>query len=356
MTKCVTADGGVPSSPEEFTISQACERFLEDKRVDVAEATVTDYKYRLEQFAAWCADQGIETVSDLTPFHIDEFRRYRARSLAPTTLKGQMVALNQLFQYLERIDAVDGLSDAVQIPDVDKRDQTSDVHLAADDAKELLNHYRNTPGEGNERRHAFLELAWNTGARMGGIRGLDIDDYDRESEGGTLRFRHRPSTGTPLKNKDDGERVIRISEPVCKVLDKYIETDRTERRDQYGRNPLLCSRQGRPGETTLRGWSYLVTQPCCYMACPHGFERPTCEYRKRNQASGCPSSRSPHQIRSGSITWQLDQGIPLEIVAERVNATADVIRRFYDKSSKFQRMQRRAPYTSDLDIEEGGDD
>lgn len=343
----------IPSDATKLTVEQAAERFLDAKRVDVSEATVQDYYYRLEQFIAWCHEQDVREVHEITPFHIDEFRRYRARDLAPTTLKGQMVALNQYFEYLERIGAVEDLSDAVDIPRVDVQDQTSDIHLAADEAAALLEHYRTTGARGGTGQHAFLELAWNTGARMGGIRALDLDDYDRLDDGGVLRFRHRRDTETPLKNKSAGERVVRIADEVCQQLDRYIEQSRSDKRDDYGRSPLLCGRQGRPNPTTLRAWCYLVTQPCAYRECPHGYERETCDYRERGSGSKCPSSRSPHQVRSGSITWQLNQGIPLEIVAERVNASADVIQTYYDKSSKVEQMERREPYTSDLDITGG---
>ena len=58
-------------------------------------------------------------------------------------------------------------------------------------------------------------------------------------------------------------------------------------------------------------------------------------------ASKCLSSRSPHRIRTGSITWQLNIGIPPEVVAERVNAGLDVIEQHYDKESPLERMERR---------------
>ncbi|QLG27721.1 hypothetical protein HUG10_09220 [Halorarum halophilum] len=57
-------------------------------------------------------------------------------------------------------------------------------------------------------------------------------------------------------------------------------------------------------------------------------------------ASKCPSSRSPHKIRSGSITWQLNCGVPPEIVAERVNASVSTIKSHYDFATAEERWRR----------------
>lgn len=100
----------------------------------------------------------------------------------------------------------------------------------------------------------------------------------------------------------------------------------------------------------MRVWSYQATQPCLHSPCPHGREREDCQYTERPHASKCPSSRSPHKIRIGSITWQLNIGFPPEVVAERVNASIEVIEQHYDKESPHERMeQRRRKYISNME-------
>jgi hypothetical protein len=97
----------------------------------------------------------------------------------------------------------------------------------------------------------------------------------------------------------------------------------------------------------------LGTQPCLHSPCPHDRERETCEYTERNESSKCPSSRSPHRIRTVSITWQLDVGIPPWVVAERINASVEVIEKHYDVTSPRERIERRRrPYLSNLKIED----
>lgn len=85
--------------------------------------------------------------------------------------------------------------------------------------------------------------------------------------------------------------------------------------------------------------------------CRHDRERESCEFVQRDKASKCPSTRSQHRIRTGSIGWQLDIGIPPWVVAERVDATIDVIEEHYDKVSPRNRMERRRrPFIDEIEI------
>ena len=50
--------------------------------------------------------------------------------------------------------------------------------------------------------------------RMSGLRSLDLGGFDEGQP--ALELRHRPDTGTPLKNKEKGERDVLItSENLC---------------------------------------------------------------------------------------------------------------------------------------------
>lgn len=57
-------------------------------------------------------------------------------------------------------------------------------------------------------------------------------------------------------------------------------------------------------------------------------------------------------MRTGSITWHCDRGVPREVTAERVNASQDVIDEYYDKAEERDRMEkRRRPHLNKLTIE-----
>jgi hypothetical protein len=74
------------------------------------------------------------------------------------------------------------------------------------------------------------------------------------------------------------------------------------------------------------------------------------------KASQCPSSRSPHQVRTGSLTWQRSRQVPIEVVAERANASPEVIRKHYDKPSEEESFQqRRQPYLDNLSFDKPTD-
>lgn len=59
-----------------------------------------------------------------------------------------------------------------------------------------------------------------------------------------------------------------------------------------------------------------------------------------NCASHSPVPPTAH-LSSASTTWQVNIGIPPEIVAERVNAGLDGTEQHYDKESLLERMERR---------------
>ncbi|MDG5778947.1 site-specific integrase [Haloarculaceae archaeon H-GB2-1] len=323
----------------DFTPREAWSRFVDRKRVETTEQSAEAYFYRLRLFVEWCEDEQIDNVDDLTGWHFAEYETARrGRDISILTLDKEMGTLRRFIEYLERIEAVeDGLAEKVPEVRVPRDAKSSDTKLDVSAANRLLDYYR-SHGRGT-RGHAFLELAWHTGARLGALRALDRHDFYPDEQ--YIEFRHRPESDTPLKNKTEGERVVGLTPDVVDAVQEYIDGDRWDKRDEHGREPLLSSRQGRPGINTIRRMSYQVTLPCNYGECPHGQEIAECDYREPNHESKCPSSRSPHRIRTGSISWQLDCGIPIEIVSERANVARRTLEHHYDKTSPRERMERR---------------
>ncbi|UWG46595.1 XerD/XerC family integrase [Halanaeroarchaeum sp. HSR-CO] len=307
---------------------------------DATEQSIYGWEYRLKLFVEWCQSVGIETVGELEPYDLDEYYELRSAEVAPATLEGEMWTLKMYVEFLDDLGAVeDDLADAVRIPDLDPSDRSSDTKLGTDQAMALLRHYRNSDAYGT-RRHAILELAWFTGARQGGLRALDIRDVHFDDEP-YVWFYHRPDTGSPLKNKLSGERPVGINEETAAVLERYIDRYRYDVHDDHGRQPLFASAQGRPTPNTFRIWTYMATLPCQYGPCPHGKDRQACQWTEYAHASKCPSSRSPHQIRTGAITWLLNRGWNPEDVAERVNASVKTIESHYDKADLDERRRRQ---------------
>lgn len=337
------------SGRRDLTPEEAVSRFVAKRRNSNTDKTVRSYENRLRQFVRWTHTRDdIEVIRDIDGWLVDEYERHlNERGDAASTVKGKMVALKELAKYCVQLDVVDGeLPGRVQLPKLSKDEQTNDEKLEAADSRLLLEHYRSSQRDYGTAQHVALELMWHIGGRISCFRALDLGDYDPEER--VIRFRHRPPTR--LKDGTDHERNVALTEATAKALNFYIERERFDKRDEAGRTPLFTTRFGRPAESTFQTWGYQVTQPCVAIACPHNRKRDRCEYTQKSHASKCPSSRSPHAIRTGSITWQLNRGLSYVKVAERVAASPETIRRYYDKADLDDELARRRPDTEDLDI------
>jgi len=350
----VTADAPRPPTDDapDLSIAEAIELYIRRKQPDWNGGTQRTYERDLGVFADYCAERELETLSDLTRWTVGQYTDYLlAQDYARVTVAGRQKSAKTWLKFLESQGLVPlGLHLAIETVTLTDEEETSNQQLEPEDARTLLAFYRESPEWRGTRRHAVLEVLWHVGCRSKGLRALDIDDYDPES--GDLRFRNRPDTDTRLKRGNAHERNVTLSETPQEALDLYIARERTGKRDDHGRKPLFPTRQGRPVRGTIRGWMYQATQPCMAEECPHGKRRPNCDWVDRDQASKCPSTRPPHAIRRGSITWQRNLGFDAETVAKRAAATPQVIRRYYDDPDYDDELERRREETQDIDITE----
>lgn len=349
----------LPEEPGDFNPAAAGEYWINKRQIDHTSNTIRSNRKDLDPFLLWCDNNDIERVGELTEWTIEQYESYaHAREdWNPVTIKNKLQTLKQFLEFLGEKGAFDGyLHPAVTVPDLDRSQEVNTEKWDKKDALPQIRFMRNSPKWRGTFKHAVTEVAWFTGRRVQAISGLDLNDYTREpdeddpADGPYIDFKHRADEGTRLKNKLDSEDPVEISEDVADVLDHYIARDRNNKRDKVGRKPLFTTRQGRASIAKIRGAIYIATQPCIRVACPHGNNAKKCEYRKRDHASKCPSSRSPHRIRTGSIQWQLDQGIAPEDVSDRVDASVDTIRRHYDVPDDREKMEnRRRKYTGILE-------
>lgn len=119
--------------------------------------------------------------------------------------------------------------------------------------------------------------------------------------------------------------------------------------DSYDRKPLVTSRSGRAGKSSLRDSIYRITRPCQYTGeCPHDREIESCEAMEPNKASTCPSSVSPHAIRRGSITYHLSRDVPEKIVTDRMNVSLDVLEKHYDRRGEQEKAEQRRDHLDSI--------
>jgi site-specific recombinase XerD len=332
------------SELEPLAPDAAVSLYLQHREGEVSEETLSSHRYRLERFTEWCEKEEIHNLNDLTGRNLHSYRVYRREEedLKPVTLQGQLSTLRVFLRFCSTVDAVpEGLHEKILLPTVSGAEQASRTTLEPERAERILE-YLGTY-EYASRQHVLLTLLWRTGLRRGSVRAIDLCDYDPEEPG--VEISHRPETDTPLKNKERGERWVALRAHTASLIEDYIEGPRRDVTDDYGREPLLTTAQGRVSLSAIQGSVYTLTRPCQYRECPHDdYDPETCEATKRAKATKCPSSRSPHDVRSGAITAHLLDDVPVEVVSGRMDVTQDVLDRHYDRRSEREKMEQRREY------------
>lgn len=321
----------------------ALDLYLGQREGEVSDATLQSHEYRLQAFVDWCEEEDITNLNDVSGRDLHAYRAARKEDdLKPVTLQGQLSTLRVFLKFCVSIDAVpEGLPSKILLPTVGGDDEVSETTLdpaRADAILDYLGRYRYA-----SREHVICLLLWRTGMRAGALRSLDLGDLDLEDS--AVHAVHQPEEDTPLKNAANGERWIAISEVMVRTLRDYIEGPRHDVTDEYGREPLISTEQGRASQSTIRGTVYRWTRPCAIgEACPENRDPDECEATSFDAASKCPVSRSPHDLRSGAITAHLLDDVPAEIVSGRMDVSQSVLSQHYDRRSAREKMEQRRDY------------
>ncbi|WP_436347079.1 tyrosine-type recombinase/integrase [Natronorubrum sp. FCH18a] len=331
-----------PTPPHE-----AKNRFLNDKKPGVTKKTIKNYRTTLRQFCDWLDEQNLTDLNELDSELIQRYKEHRLSKVKVITARQDMMTVKQFIEFCEHIAAVPrGMADMVRIPQTSENDEICDDLLTRDEALELLEFLEKYEYATN--RHITLLILWKTGMRMSGLRALDLEDFD----GGrpALKLRHRPITGTLLKNKEKSERDVLITSEVADVLRDYIDNNRNDVTDEHDRKPLLTSKSGRVVETTIQRYVYTATRPCYYNGgeCPFDRKPEDCEAMSWNASCKCPGSVSPHALRRGYVTAARNAGQPKDVTGERVNMSDKVLDKHYDKGSSAEKAERRRKHIKNI--------
>jgi integrase len=324
----------------------AMNRYLKEKRPEITDKTHYNYSTTLRLFCDWLVENGVTDLRDLDSDIIQQYKEYRISKVALITAKNGLVTIKDFIQFCQTIHAVPlGLYELIRIPKLSESDEISDEVLLKSEADSILEYLKKYEYGGP--RHITLLILWKTGMRVSGIRGLDLSDFDESRP--ALELRHRPESDTPLKRKHKSERDVILTQETAEIIQDYIEHERPNVTDDYGREPLVSTQHGRRSYGSFQRHVYSATRPCYYSgSCPFDEEPETCEANTWNGASKCPGSVSPHALRRGYVTAARNAGQPKDITGDRVNMSGRILDKHYDKGTHDEKAERRREFLADI--------
>lgn len=333
------------SSLESLAPQDALAWYLEHRRDDLRTATRRKHTSALGIFVDWTQEVDIDDMNDIGGRQLIRFKTWRKNEaeLNTVSLNGNLAILRTFLRFCEAIDAVhEGVADRVPMPNVPPEEEVCEVVPDDEEVEGIRSYFRRF--EYASRRHVQFELIAEVGLRLGAIRAIDLEDFD--PDGMVIHLRHRPEVpdeyGTPLKNGRDGERIVNVSGRLCGFIVDYIEHNRHDIVDEYGRRPLFTTSVGRVSTATIRRDFYKMTRPCVYSGgCLHDREVSECAATKNANAADCPSRFSTHPLRKWAIMNQLDAGVPKELLSDRVDVSVPVLDKHYDQRTEEQKSRRR---------------
>ncbi len=335
--------------------AESLELYLSDKEREYQSSTIKSHRSRLGFFIDWCAENDISNLNTVSSRDVQAFKIARREELNLVSEKSLMDTMRVFFRWCASIDAVEpGLAEKIESPTLAPGMNSRETVLEPERAREILHHLARFAYASIE--HVVWVLLVKTGMRLGDARALDIGDYYADETTPYVDLKHRPETGTPIKNKQSGERPVALPSEVCSVLDDYLEVNHPGVTDSHGRTPLLASQYGRVGTSTIRRYVYKWSRPCVVTnTCPHDREKDSCDaLGDVNQASDCPSSVTPHPIRRGYITHARRSDVPAAVISARCDVSLEVIEQHYDVRSDTEKMQQRSDVLSEIFAETDG--
>lgn len=322
--------------------SEAKRLWLESRIDEWADATMELQRFQIEVFIEWLGERDIDDMRDVSGRTVHKFRLETKEGLAQSTLSQRMATVRRFLSFCASIDGIDtSVPERMEMPN--RGDDVRTEALEKEQAEAALSYLRKYAYA--SREHALLALTWHTGVRTGTLVALDVEDVEAEKH--RLRIRHRPETGTPLKNGERAERYVAISPDITELLEDFIANQRVSAclSDGDSRNPLFTTENGRAPVKTLRRWFYTATKPCMYGDCPHGRSPENCDAAMRQRdAMECPSTVSGHPIRRGAITQFLKDDVPHRAVSDRCNVSDDVLDKHYDVRTESDKAEQRREF------------
>lgn len=323
--------------------------FLKTKRGEVKESAARAYEYPTKNFVEYLERHSVENMSDVDGYLIEQWKHTRQGEVAPATYRDNVKKVKTFIGFCERSSLISyGTFDAIDVPTIRASEEASHEKVSHTEAVNIQDYLETY--EYASRRHAIFNFLWETGCRVSGLMAVDVSDIGVENGLPYVDFINRPASGTGLKNDKNGERRVTITEDLYELLQDYKAIHRPDTTDEYGRDPLFCTENQRASRQRIYRNLTALTRPCVYTNnCPHGREIAECEAgRAKKKAYACPSAKSMHPVRRGSITHHLNRGWPKQKVSERCDVSLSVLEKHYNEQTKEDERQQRSKYVENL--------
>lgn len=285
---------------ESFTPSQAIEKFRQYKAKSVADSTMDAYDTKIGFIKEFLTEEiEIEELTELTPVQAEGYETWREWEgtgdppLKPKTLKDDMYVYQEFLEHLSKLNAVSpDAYEIIEIPELKTGEGVDKTTLAPDRAATILVYLDRF--EYATLDHVTMRLLAKTGRRPCDIRAPDVDDFERCHEGeddiAKLTLRHRPETGTGLKEGKSHEAELKLSDETEAIIKHFISYHRPDVVDEHGREPLLATTHGRMSTSTIKAHSYKWTSPCAK-------DRPLPDEYDDHDPTECPASDDVKKLR-----------------------------------------------------------
>ena len=162
--------------------------YLDHRRGEVSDRTLTSHEYRLKPFTKWCEEQEIHNLNDLTGRDLHAYRvdRREDGDLKPISLQTQLSTVRVFIRFCESLDAVStDLHSKILLPTVPGDDQASQSKLDHARAESILDYVERY--QYASREHVIFSLLWHTGMRSGTLRSFDLQAGEPAVNRGVIR-------------------------------------------------------------------------------------------------------------------------------------------------------------------------
>lgn len=251
---------------------------------DLADHTVRAYLTDLKSLATHAQSMGSRGPADLTLAVLRSWlANQQTRGRARTTLARRATAVRVFTRWLARTGRT--AQDVGAMLGSPKQHRTLPATLARDEVRALLDATASSAvreGPVGLRDVALLELLYASGARVGEVAGLDVDDIDRERNVARVR------------GKGGKERSVPFGNPAARAVDTWLTAGRPIlARAGSGAALFLGQQGGRIDQRAIR----------------------TVVHRRLADVPGAPDL-GPHGLRHTAATHLLEGGADLRSVQE----------------------------------------